>query len=252
MPRICSECSGKARGSRRDRSFARSIFTGIICRKGADLSQTRTYCQEMGGQSPTCQCDWGTMNIDCGMWQPFGCVVFFEGLSKPLWLRGEPKRTAMESSPTKRRHHLPFRWQEVWAAWAAWAAACAWAAWAWADLRPPGDSARRRFFILFFRRSAGGRFERVRNGGGGQNRFGMPFWWVGEFTTHFRTYFSGDWDVHWGHGILTQFWGAPPRLVFLVGIGMFTGGTIWILTHGQMAVGQKMYQNGTLVNGTKD
>ena len=20
---------------------------------------------------------------------------------------------------------------------------------------------------------------------------------VGEFTTHFRTYFSGDWDVHW-------------------------------------------------------
>ena len=21
---------------------------------------------------------------------------------------------------------------------------------------------------------------------------------VGEFTTRFRTYFSGDWDVHWG------------------------------------------------------
>ena len=21
---------------------------------------------------------------------------------------------------------------------------------------------------------------------------------VGEFTTHFRTYSSGDWDVHWG------------------------------------------------------
>ena len=33
---------------------------------------------------------------------------------------------------------------------------------------------------------------------------------VGEFTTHFRTYLSG--------------W-----------IGMFTGGTIWILTHGHMA-----------------
>ena len=32
---------------------------------------------------------------------------------------------------------------------------------------------------------------------------------VGEFTTHFRTYFSG--------------W-----------IGMFTGGTIWVLTHGHM------------------
>ena len=28
---------------------------------------------------------------------------------------------------------------------------------------------------------------------------------VGEFTTHFRTYFSGDWDVHWGiTGLLTQ------------------------------------------------
>ena len=26
------------------------------------------------------------------------------------------------------------------------------------------------------------------------HRFGIPFWWVGEFTTHFRTYFSGDWD----------------------------------------------------------
>ena len=26
---------------------------------------------------------------------------------------------------------------------------------------------------------------------------------VGEFTTHFRTYFSGDWDVHWGYGLLT-------------------------------------------------
>ena len=25
---------------------------------------------------------------------------------------------------------------------------------------------------------------------------GIPFW--GRCTTHFRTYFSGDWDVHWG------------------------------------------------------
>ena len=24
---------------------------------------------------------------------------------------------------------------------------------------------------------------------------------VGEFTTHFRTYFSGDWDVHWGYDL---------------------------------------------------
>ena len=33
---------------------------------------------------------------------------------------------------------------------------------------------------------------------------GIPFWLVGEFTTHFRTYFSGDWDVHWGYGFLTH------------------------------------------------
>ena len=29
-----------------------------------------------------------------------------------------------------------------------------------------------------------------------------PFWLVGEFTTHFRTYLSGDWDVHWGYGFM--------------------------------------------------
>ena len=27
---------------------------------------------------------------------------------------------------------------------------------------------------------------------------------LGEFTSHFRTYFSGDWDVHWGYGVLTH------------------------------------------------
>ena len=27
---------------------------------------------------------------------------------------------------------------------------------------------------------------------------------VGGFTTHFRTYFSGDCDVHWGYGLLTH------------------------------------------------
>ena len=32
---------------------------------------------------------------------------------------------------------------------------------------------------------------------GCQNRFGSHLG-VGEFTTHFRTYFSGDWDVHRG------------------------------------------------------
>ena len=39
-----------------------------------------------------------------------------------------------------------------------------------------------------------------RYGCGGQNRFGIPFWLLGEFTTHSRTYFSGwiESDVHWG------------------------------------------------------
>ena len=27
---------------------------------------------------------------------------------------------------------------------------------------------------------------------------------VGEFTIRFRTFFSGDWDVHWGYGISTH------------------------------------------------
>ena len=34
----------------------------------------------------------------------------------------------------------------------------------------------------------------------GQNQW--QHFGVGEFTTHVRTYFSGDWDVHWGYGIL--------------------------------------------------
>ena len=34
-----------------------------------------------------------------------------------------------------------------------------------------------------------------------------------------------------------QWYGAPPTLVYFSGwIGMFTGGTIWLLTHGQMTV----------------
>ena len=54
---------------------------------------------------------------------------------------------------------------------------------------------------------------------------GIPFW--ARCTTHFRTYFTG--------------------------IGMFTGGMIWILTHGHMAVAQKTgTQNGTLVSGNMD
>ena len=42
----------------------------------------------------------------------------------------------------------------------------------------------------------------------------VPFWLVGEFTTHFRTYFSGDWDVHWGYGVLTH--GHMMKLAFWV------------------------------------
>ena len=38
--------------------------------------------------------------------------------------------------------------------------------------------------------------------GCGSKTNGIPFW--GRCTTHFRTFFSGDWDVHWGHGILTH------------------------------------------------
>ena len=37
-----------------------------------------------------------------------------------------------------------------------------------------------------------------------QHRFGIPFW--GRFTTHFRTYFSGDWDVHWGYDLDCDPW----------------------------------------------
>ena len=48
----------------------------------------------------------------------------------------------------------------------------------------------------------------------GQNRFGIPFWLVGEFTTHFRTYFSGDWDVHWGYDLDFDPW--PFALLFLL------------------------------------
>ena len=42
--------------------------------------------------------------------------------------------------------------------------------------------------------------EVVTNGRGGRNRLGIPFWLVGELTTHFRTYLSGwiESDVHWG------------------------------------------------------
>ena len=48
-----------------------------------------------------------------------------------------------------------------------------------------------------------------------------PFWWVGEFT-HFRTYLSRDWDVHWGYGL------NPVPLV-----NIKIGGK-WMFTHPKM------------------
>ena len=44
----------------------------------------------------------------------------------------------------------------------------------------------------------------LKYGCGCQNRFGIPFWLVGDYTTYFRTYFSGDWDVDWRHGLLSH------------------------------------------------
>ena len=41
-------------------------------------------------------------------------------------------------------------------------------------------------------------------GCGGCKTNGIPFLLVGEFPTHFSRDFSGDWDVHWGYGILTH------------------------------------------------
>ena len=38
------------------------------------------------------------------------------------------------------------------------------------------------------------------NGRGCQHQWDPILVGIGEFTTHFRTYFSGDWDVHWVQG----------------------------------------------------
>ena len=75
---------------------------------------------------------------------------------------------------------------------------------------------KKRGFYLWVRMSIPEKGLLQKPGGCGcQNRFGIPFLGfrcttgVGEFTTHFRLCFSG--------------W-----------IGMFTGNTIWLLTHGQV------------------
>ena len=45
--------------------------------------------------------------------------------------------------------------------------------------------------------------EAIMSYGCGSKPMGSHFG-VGEFTPHFRAYFCGDWDVHWGYGILTH------------------------------------------------
>ena len=57
---------------------------------------------------------------------------------------------------------------------------------------------------------------------------------VGEFTTHFRTYFSGDWDVHWGYGGLTIIamcqMGKPLARWGLPSFGLFGNGALDFIT----------------------
>ena len=58
-------------------------------------------------------------------------------------------------------------------------------------------------------RKATGRLATGHTGETNQGHFrdvalGQSQWYnfgVGEFTTHFKTYFSGDWEVHWGHDL---------------------------------------------------
>ena len=56
---------------------------------------------------------------------------------------------------------------------------------------------------------------------GGQHRFGIPFWRIGEFTTHFRTYFSGwtESNAHWGVTGILDFdpWPGEPKPVVSLG-----------------------------------
>ena len=73
----------------------------------------------------------------------------------------------------------------------------------WADLRESrdvydtlGDSSKRGLW----QEVSGVSQEMTTNGRGSTPT--VPFG-LGEFTAHFRTYFSGDWDVHWGDGPLS-------------------------------------------------
>ena len=72
--------------------------------------------------------------------------------------------------------------------------------------------------------SASGIGTSSRSFGCGSKPVGSHFG-VGEFTTHFRTYFGG--------------W-----------IGMFTGGTIWVLTYGRFDVDPSLIQNPVSMRGS--
>ena len=48
---------------------------------------------------------------------------------------------------------------------------------------------------------------------------------VGEFTTHFRTYFSGIWEVHWGYDLAFDPWPYVSGLDF----GRHVGGVFYFL-----------------------
>ena len=55
---------------------------------------------------------------------------------------------------------------------------------------------------------------------------------VGEFTTHFRTYVSGDWDVLWGYDLDFDPWSYIQKPIF-VGVGRAgdQGAQLYPLTH---------------------
>ena len=80
---------------------------------------------------------------------------------------------------------------------------------AWLEARLPNDQIRIPLTINF-PEAGRERVHRLPPGGGPKPM--VPFLGVGEFTTHFRTYSSGAWDVHWP-------W--PPQIRVGVGWGGF-------------------------------
>ena len=88
----------------------------------------------------------------------------------------------------------------------------------------------------------------------GQSRFGIPFWLEGEFTTHVRTYFSGDWDFHWGCDLGFDPWPHRKKLDQIETAGFssfFFGLPPKPLVDNWRWLQNMVTQNGTLGNGTK-